>query len=154
VPVTDVRIERRHDPAAIERLLRELPDWFGIEEAILGYAADAERLSSYLALDGDGEVIGVCLVQRHFAESAELHLIAVSPGHHGSGVGSAMVAAVEGDLRPDGARILQVHTVGPSREDVHYARTRAFYRARGFLPLQEFDRIDWDGPTLVLVKPL
>ena len=53
-----------------------------------------------------------------------------------------------------GAQLLTVHTVGPSHEDSAYAKTRAFYQASGFLPVQEFANIDWDGPTLVLVKPL
>jgi len=152
--VTAIQIARRPDPEAVERILRELPDWFGIEDAIVGYAADARRLPSYLAIRGEHEVVGICLVRRRYPESAELHLIAVSPDHQGDGVGSALVAAVEADLGVDGARILQVHTVGPAREDAAYARTRQFYRARGFVPLQEFDRIDWDGPTLVLVKAL
>ncbi|MFT4217001.1 MAG: hypothetical protein QM619_07410 [Micropruina sp.] len=39
MPVT---VERRRDPLAVERVLRTLPDWFGIEEAILGYVAKAE----------------------------------------------------------------------------------------------------------------
>jgi len=44
--------------------------------------------------------------------------------------------------------------VGPSREDEGYARTRAFYEAVGFVPMNELQRIDWIGPTLILVRPL
>ena len=104
--------------------------------------------------DESGEVVGVALVRRHFPTSAELHLIAVRGDQHGRGLGRALVEAAERDLRDAGVRILQVHTVGPSREDPFYARTRGFYERLGFTPLQELDRIDWDGPTLVLVKPL
>lgn len=98
--------------------------------------------------------MGVLLVDRHFPESAEIHLVAVEPGQHGTGVGTALLAALEQDLAADAVRMLQVKTVGPSFEDEGYAATRAFYAARGFVPLQELDRLDWDGPTLVLVKPL
>ena len=35
-----------------------------------------------------------------------------------------------------------------------YARTREFYLAQGFVAINELQRIDWDGPTLILVKPL
>jgi GNAT superfamily N-acetyltransferase len=86
--------------------------------------------------------------------SAEIHLIAVDPNHHGRGVGSMLVAAIEDDMRADGVRMLQVHTVGPSFDSAPYASTRAFYEAVGFIPLQEFEGIDWPGPTLVLAKPL
>jgi len=146
-------VERRHDPSAVERVLRALPDWFGVEAAIVSYAANEADFESYLAVD-DGHVVGVALVRRHFPESAELHLIAVDPGDHNRGLGRALVREIELDLVKTGAQLLEVHTVGPSHEDVFYARTRGFYRHLGFVPLQEFDRIDWAGPTLVLVKPL
>ena len=36
-------VPEHHDPAAVERLLRSLPDWFGIEQAILDYASPPAR---------------------------------------------------------------------------------------------------------------
>jgi GNAT superfamily N-acetyltransferase len=148
-----VRVSRRNDPEATERILKSLPDWFGIEPAIRSYARDAAVLRSYLA-ETSGQVAGVALVKQHFPASAELHLIAVRRDQHDRGIGRALVEAVERDLVGAGVGLFQVHTVGPSYEDPFYARTRGFYERMGFLPLQEFDRIDWDGPTLVLVKPL
>ena len=102
----------------------------------------------------DCEVAGIALVDRHFSESAELALIAVQANRRGAGIGATLINAVQDALIQDGCRLLQVHTVGSSFEDDAYAQTRAFYHRSGFLPLQEFNRIDWDGPTLVLVKPL
>ncbi len=148
-----VEIDRRQDPAAVDRILRSLPDWFAIEEAVVNYVESAWRLDSFLAVI-DGEVIGVALVNRHFPESAELSLIAVQANHRGKGVGSALVNAVSMSLVVEGCQLLQVHTVGPSFEDEAYAKSRAFYHRAGFLPLQEFERIDWDGPSLVMVRPL
>jgi hypothetical protein len=47
-----------------------------------------------------------------------------------------------------------VKTLGASRESEHYARTRRFYEARGFVPLEEFPNL-WPGnPALQLVKRL
>lgn len=146
-------IERRSDPAATGRILRALPSWFGLEQAILDYVNDASVMSSYLAIR-DSETIGVALVHRHFPESAELHLIAVHPGARGSGVGSKLVTAVEDDLRADGVLLLQVKTTGESFEHEGYAQTRAFYRSRGFVPVEEIRGLIWDGPTLLLVKAL
>ncbi len=146
-------IERRSDPSATGRILRALPSWFGIEEAILGYVDDASVMSGYLAVEGS-ETVGVALVHRHFPESAELHLIAVHPDARGSGVGSRLVAAIEDDLRSDGVRILQVKTTGESFEHEGYAQTRAFYRSRGFVPVEEIRGLVWEGPTLLLVKAL
>ena len=148
-----VEIDRRQDPAAVDRILRSLPDWFAIEEAVVNYVESAWRRDSFLAII-DGEVVGVALVNRHFPESAELSLIAVQVNHRGKGVGSALVYAVSMSLVVEGCLLLQVHTVGPSFEDDAYAKSRAFYRRAGFLPLQEFERIDWDGPSIVMVRPL
>ena len=146
-------IERRQDPAAVERILRALPEWFAIETAIQDYVRDAAVMASYVAVRR-GATAGVALVTRHFAASAELFLIAVDPDCRGAGIGRALVEAIEADLRDDAVTILQVKTVGESFADAGYAQTRAFYRACGFVPLEEFSALVWDGPTLVLVKAL
>ncbi|WP_043514095.1 MULTISPECIES: GNAT family N-acetyltransferase [unclassified Actinoplanes] len=145
------RIERRSDPVATGRILRALPSWFGLEEAVRDYVGDASVLPSYLAVSGSA-TIGVALVRRHFPESAELHLIAVHPDARGSGAGTLLLNAVEEDLRCAGVRLLQVKTIGASYEHEGYAQTRGFYRARGFLPVAEMRGLVWDGPTLLLVK--
>jgi GNAT superfamily N-acetyltransferase len=91
-------VVRRADPEAVRRILASVPAWFGIEEANASYVADAGRLPSYLAVDGD-DVVGVALLSEHFPSSRELHLIAVHADHHRRGVGRALVDAVEADLR-------------------------------------------------------
>lgn len=148
-----VDVVRRQDPEAVREILASVPEWFGIPEANQHYVELAGRLPSYLAVDGD-EVVGVALLDEHFPQSRELNLIAVRRDRHRQGVGKAMLAAIESDLREAGVRILEVHTVGPSSEDAGYARTREFYLAAGFVAINELQRIDWSGPTLILVKPL
>lgn len=148
-----IEIQRRQDPSAVERILHSLPEWFGIEEAVAGYVASASRQDSFVAVVND-MTVGTALLQRHFRESAELTLIAIDAEHRGDGIGRALLDGLESALIADGCQLLQVHTVGPSFEDAAYAQTWAFYLKAGFLPVQEFDGIDWAGPTLVLVKPL
>ncbi|MEO5852023.1 MAG: hypothetical protein ABIQ15_05880 [Nocardioides sp.] len=75
-----IRISRQPDPTEVSRILHELPDWFGIEEAIVGCARDLERLPGFAASTPDGEVVEIALVRRHDPESAELHLIRGVPG--------------------------------------------------------------------------
>ena len=147
------QVVRRADPAAVAEILASVPEWFGIPEANDQHVADAARLPSYLAVDGD-EVVGVALLSEHFPESRELHLLAVRRDRHRQGIGRALVDAVVADLRRAGVRVLEVHTVGPSHEDAGYARTREFYLAQGFVALTELQGIDWSGPTLILVRPL
>ena len=57
----------------------------------------------------------------------DLYWMAVDPAHHGLGIGTALVAAMERTLLGV-ARLVVVETAG--RAD--YAPTRAFYEARGY----------------------
>jgi ribosomal protein S18 acetylase RimI-like enzyme len=148
-----ITITRGTDPAATDRILRALPDWFGIESAIVDYVADSGRLPGYVAHAGGG-VVGFALVRRHFPETAELHLLAVAPEHQRQGVGRRLLAAVVEDLADAGIRLLQVKTLGASHPSEHYARTRRFYEAEGFLPVEELPEL-WPGnPCLIMVKVL
>ena len=146
-------VVRRADPEALAGILAGVPEWFGIPEATVQYVADAARLPSYLAVE-DGEVVGVALVAEHVPESRELHLLAVRRDRHRQGIGRLLVETVATELRHAGVRLLEVHTVGPSHESEEYARTREFYLATGFVPMTELLGIDWNGPTLILVRPL
>ena len=128
-------VRDQQDPQAVETLLRSLPDWFGIDRAIVGYVDDARRLPTYLAVQ-DGAVVGALLLSRHFPVAAEVHLMAVEPSRHRRGIGRALLEAAEADLRAGGTRWLQVKTLGPSRPSAAYAATRAFYEACGFEPLR------------------
>lgn len=122
------------DPATAERLLRLLPDWFGIESAIADYVAAARHLPTYLAraVRDDREPAGILLAARHFPASAEIHLMAVHPDLRRRGIGRALVAALEADLIADQVEFLQVKTLGPAYPDAGYEQTRRFYAAVGF----------------------
>lgn len=145
-------VEQRPDPEGLRSILATLPSWFGIPEANHHYVTAATTLPCYVAVDQHGTTRGVALVKRHFEESAELYLIAVDADSRGCGIGRRLVAAVEADLAMDGVRFLQVKTVGPSFEDAGYEETRRFYLALGFVAVEEFARLDWDGPSLLLIK--
>lgn len=146
------------DPGTVERLLRLLPTWFGIESSNAGYVEAARTLPTYLAWPDDqpghGQPVGVLLTARHFPQSAEIHLLAVDPALHRRGVGRALVTRLEVDLAADGVKFLQVKTLGPSHPDAGYQLTRKFYLAMGFVPLEELPDL-WPGnPCLVMVKAL
>jgi len=141
-------------PELVCRLLHLLPTWFGIESSIAEYVEAANRLPALIARAGDGTAVGVLLYERHFPESAEIHLMAVDPMWHRRGVGRALLAEVERAVRADGVRLLTVKTLGPTHPDEGYAATRRFYQACGFLRIEEVLDL-WPGnPCLLMVKPL
>jgi ribosomal protein S18 acetylase RimI-like enzyme len=137
----------------VDRILRALPEWFGIEAAVRDYVSDASARPIVGALLND-QVIGVMVLHPSTAVSTELHLLAVDPGFHGRGAGSTLLREAEQRLRQSGTRLLHVKTLGPSDPSTHYARTRRFYERRGFLPLEERADIWPDNPCLFMVKPL
>jgi GNAT superfamily N-acetyltransferase len=154
------------DPDTVVRLLALLPSWFGIEASNAAYVESARELATYLAWPTDSSddrtaestgtgPVGVLLARRHFPEAAEIHLMAVDPARHRQGAGRALVGALIADLLADGCRLLQVKTQGPSRPDAGYALTRQFYRALGFLPVEETtDPWGPENPCLILVRVL
>ncbi|MFN8233083.1 MAG: GNAT family N-acetyltransferase [Actinomycetota bacterium] len=103
----------------------------------------------------DGSVAGFLTWFRHFPETAEITWMAVAPDSHRRGAGtSADRRAVDGRLTREGARLLLVKTLSEHGDSEHYDRTRAFYLAMGFLPLQEMpDLWNAENPP-VLVRPL
>jgi GNAT superfamily N-acetyltransferase len=132
-----------------ESILRELPDWFGIEEATAAYIRDVADLPTF-AVEDDGFLA----VKLHTPTAAELYVMGVRPERHRSGLGTALLAAAEDYLRARGVEYFQVKTLGPSRPDEGYESTRRFYEARGFLALEEIHGL-WDGnPCLLMVKRL
>jgi GNAT superfamily N-acetyltransferase len=144
----------RHWPEAVAALLQDLPEWFGIEASVRGYIDAARTLPTVAALAED-DVVGVCVLRRHTDVAAEIELLAVRRDLHRGGIGRQLLGRAETDLRADGVRLLQVKTFGPSGESVEYERTRAFYRACGYLPLEERTDI-WgpENPCLISVKPI
>jgi len=135
-------------------ILRALPDWFGIEQAIQDYQREIEALPTFLASSG-GTVAGFLTLKQHNPFSAEIYVMGVRREAQRGGIGQALVAAAESHARGLGVEYMQVKTLGPSRPDKGYAGTRAFYAALGFRPLEEFPQI-WgeQNPCLILVKRL
>ena len=91
-------------PDDLERLLRDLPEWFGIEQSILDYV-DAARTLPTVAAMLDGNVVGVCVVRHHNAVAAEIEVLAVDRALHRHGIGRRVLDRVEADLRAGGVKI-------------------------------------------------
>ena len=148
-----VRLVQSSDPAVCEKILRSLPEWFGIEESLVQYARDTSIHPTWIA-EHDGTAAGFITLRRHYPHAAEVHCMGVLPRWHRRGVGGAMIQFVEERLRGDGCEFLQVKTLGQSRPDDHYELTRRFYESQGFRPLEEFSGL-WPGnPCLLMVKRL
>ena len=135
-----------------EAVLRTLPAWFGIEEALLMYARDSTRLPTFAATDAAG-ICGFVSLQEHFPQAWEVHCIAIRADARNRGIGKALLMQAEHWLIERGVEVLQVKTIAATKDSPPYAETRAFYARLGFVPLEVFPEL-WapHNPCLQLVK--
>jgi ribosomal protein S18 acetylase RimI-like enzyme len=119
-----------------ENILRALPGWFGIEEAILEYCEDIKTMETFVAKIDD-QIIGFLTLNTHNEFTAEIHVIAVQEDNHRQGIGKKMVHHIENILQTRSTEYLTVKTLGPSKASKEYDRTRQFYMAQRFRPLEE-----------------
>jgi coenzyme F420-0:L-glutamate ligase/coenzyme F420-1:gamma-L-glutamate ligase len=152
-----IRVEEVSDPAARSRLceaiLRGLPEWFGIESAVVDYVRGVAELPTFAARLGSAdEPAGFLSLKLHSPQAAELYVLGVRRELHRRGIGSALVDAAEAHAAARGVELLQVKTLGPSHSSAEYEATRLFYEARGFVALEELPDLWPDNPCLVMVK--
>ena len=118
------------DRAPVLALARGLEEWFN-QAGLVQMERDLATHRGFVAVDG-GRVIGFLTLRRIDPESADLSWLAVRRESQRRGVGTALLHAATVRLRSEGVRRLEVSTVGDGLDYEPYARTRAFYRARGF----------------------
>ncbi len=141
------------EAAQCEQILRDLPAWFGIEEAILQYHRDIETMETYVVEISD-TVAGFITLNIHNDYSAEIQVLALKSEYHGLGIGRRLVTFGEETLIARAVEYLHVKTVGPSLPNDFYARTRNFYFHLGFRPLEETNLWGDRNPCLIMVKHL
>ena len=136
-------------------MLESLPEWFGIPASIESYVAAADELPMLACFDPAGEVVGFVSVKTHTASAAEVYVIGVKLPWHRRGIGRALIDAAAELAISQGVRFLTVKTLSPSNDDPNYARTRLFYEAVGFMPIEEFP-ILWgpENPCIFMIRPL
>lgn len=136
-----------------EPILRLLPEWFGIESAIAHYLQAVDRLPTLLARH-QTQIVGFLTLKQHSRYAAEIYVMAVHPEFHRQGIGQALVQIAETELQKRAVEYLQVKTLGLSKPDTNYEKTRKFYMSVGFRPLEEFSNLWEENPCLQMVKQL
>jgi ribosomal protein S18 acetylase RimI-like enzyme len=127
----NLRELRESDQEPIRRLL-EATEFFRTEEVdvaleLVDAALETPEQQDYIfaVAEGDGAVLGyVCWGETACTRGTyDLYWVAVAPGTQGKGVGRALMAHAEGEMRKAGGRLCVVETSGLPK----YESTRAFY---------------------------
>ncbi|BAY80928.1 hypothetical protein NIES267_03930 [Calothrix parasitica NIES-267] len=77
-----------------EKIIRSLPEWFGIEVEIIQYVKDIEKLPTFIAIK-DNETIGFLTVKQHNQFAAEVYVMGVLPQFHRKGIGSGSIPILQ-----------------------------------------------------------
>lgn len=124
---SSVRIMKIEDPEekslACEKILRSLPQWFGIESAILDYIKDVRTMETWVAIDSNA--VGFISLNKHNQQTAEIHVMGLLPEFHGKKFGSELIRVAEESLLSQGFKFLTVKTLSESRPDVNYDKTES-----------------------------
>lgn len=135
-------------------ILRALPSWFGIEQSIVEYTDAVRHMPFYCAFDGAAPV-GFIALKVHNEYTAEICVMGILKEYHRQGIGKMLVNKCERYCTDKDMEFLTVKTLDESRASRSYEKTRLFYTAMGFKPLEVF-RTLWDesNPCLFMAKHL
>lgn len=135
-------------------ILRHLPEWFGIEEAIVEYVKGTQNTDFYAAYVS-GKPVGFISVKTNNIYTSEVYVIGMLKEYHSNGIGRELLKTAEKRLIENQVKFLMVKTLGESHPDKNYKKTRKFYERVGFYPLEEIKEI-WgeENPCLIMIKNL
>ncbi|NBK99077.1 MAG: N-acetyltransferase [Erysipelotrichia bacterium] len=156
--VSSAKVRAIFDNESKQRIAKEildaLPDYFALDEAKQIYIEGCANLAFWAYYDED-RVKGFIAIKKHFKESGEVYVMGVLPQYHRQKIGRSLLKESIRWCRNEGMLYLQVKTLSADREDESYAKTRAFYQAMQFSPLEVFPTL-WDisNPCLLMIKKL
>lgn len=133
-------------------ILRALPNWFGIESSIADYVNQVKSLPFYASVDG-AKNIGFVAIKPHTSSAAEICVMGILKQYHKQGIGRKLINICEQYCIKNKLEFLTVKTLDESRASNSYEKTRLFYLATGFKPVEVFPLFwDEDNPCLFMIK--
>jgi len=141
------------DRAQLAALLKRI-ETFSAEEVtcaleLVDAAIQGSNDYQILLADRDGAVVGyICYGPTPMTEGTfDLYWIATDPQVRGQGVGSSMVAAMEGDIRRRNGRLVRVETSAMEA----YGPTRGFYASMKYKEEGRFRDFYKEGEDLIIL---
>lgn len=158
----EVGLLRLDSPADKEQALadcagiaHDLPDYF-TDVGVRTLVHDAQSQDLYVESQ-DGQIVAFAVVGTKSEPVRELLWMAVRRDRQGCGIGSALLAGVEQELRASGAQLLEVKTLAAAAGYAPYEKTRRFYERAGFMLLDTvhpYPGWDEESPCAIYVKAL
>lgn len=132
-------------------ILQQLPQWFGILEAIDWYVEASQHLPMLVAYANQTPVGFLCLDETS-SQTMEIIVMGILPQFHRQGIGRQLILEAQAWLKVQSYTYLQVKTLADSHPDVNYALTRHFYHSMGFVDVEVFEKL-WgtENPALQMI---
>jgi putative acetyltransferase len=102
----------------------------------------------WVAIDEDRPVGSIAVSPMDTSGTAEVDVMYVAPGHRGTGLAQALLAALEDHARAAGVTVVRLRAGEPQPEALR------FYAAAGFTPIPPFGRWVHDETARCLEKVL
>lgn len=150
VKVEDVELKKQISG----KVLNKLPEWFGIPESTKEYIEESSVMNFWAAYDGE-EPIGFIAIKINNKYTSEIYVVGIEEEYHRKGIGKRLFDEVYKWCKNENYEFLQVKTLDESRENVAYEKTRKFYKAIGFRPLECIPEI-WgnNNPCLIMIMKI
>lgn len=136
-----------------DKVLRDLPEWFGIEESIIEYVKavkDQVFIAYYLE-----DYVGFVSLEETSNISMDMHVLGVLKDYHGRGIGKQLLKEAENYAVSKYKAHMTVKTLSSRHPDLSYKKTREFYERMSYKGLEEFPTL-WGeaNPCLYMIKDL
>ena len=135
-----------------EQILRLLPEWFGDEKSLVEYTLTVDQHPFFGAFN-NGACVGFASGTIHHNRTGDICVCGIHPNHHRKGIGRKLYHTLEQYFITQGCEYVMVKTLSPARPDKHYALTRKFYEAIGFVDFYTNHEM-WgkENPCLIMIK--
>lgn len=150
--MTTIRSLTPGDAPSCDAIVAGLPEWFGDPDGIRDCAAAVRAQDGLVALDDD-TVVAFLTCTRH-GDFAEITWMATRADGRRSGAGRHLIEVLVRRLAAEGVRELRVKTLSEREVYPPYEETRAFYRAMGFVAVEELDIWGPENPAVLFARRL
>ena len=135
-----------------DKILRSLPQWFGIEESLIEYVNTVSKYPFFAALDKE-ECIGFFSGKIHYNRTGDIYVCGIRPEYHRKGIGALLYKELENYFIKNNCEYVIVKTLSEFAQDANYAMTKKFYQKMGFKELITLTEM-WDknNPCLIMIK--
>ncbi len=137
------------------RILNNLPQWFGIPEALEEYVRESSTMPFWASFNENMDkdmATGFLSIKKNNNYTAEIYVMGIDKEYHRKGIGKALFNECYNWCKEEGFEFLQVKTLDASHPDPFYKKTRQYYTSMGFKPLECFKEL-WGeaNPCLVMI---